>query len=205
MGSSPMFPLGSVLVPGQLLPLHVFEPRYRALVEHCSAAPDPDFGVVLIARGHEVGGGDERTNVGTMARIVRAARFPDGRYALEAVGTYRIRVLAWFADDPYPQALVEPWPDDPCDAGALPGAVAAAHAALVRVLALAAKAGMATAPATVDLPADPVAAVWGMVSAGPLGPADRQHLLALPDALTRAVALRDALDGAAEVVRFHLG
>ena len=55
----PMFPLGSTMLPGQQLPLHVFEPRYQELVRDCLDAPDgPRFGVVLIARGNEVGGGD---------------------------------------------------------------------------------------------------------------------------------------------------
>ena len=66
-----MFPLGAVLLPGESLPLQVFEPRYLALVDHCTATPDRmRFGVVLISRGHEVGGRDERTGVGTVARIV---------------------------------------------------------------------------------------------------------------------------------------
>ena len=68
-------------VPARALPLHVFEPRYRALVEDCLAG-EPEFGVVLIERGSEVGGGDTRFDVGTVARIVEAAEFPDGRYAL---------------------------------------------------------------------------------------------------------------------------
>ena len=53
-----MFPLGSVLLPGDVLPLHVFEQRYRALIRRCLTDPEPEFGVVLIDRGHEVGGGD---------------------------------------------------------------------------------------------------------------------------------------------------
>jgi len=86
-----MFPLGTVLFPGALLPLHVFEPRYRAMVRDCVAA-DHEFGVVLIERGSEVGGGDIRAMVGTVARIVQLAETPDGRYALVAAGTRRIRI-----------------------------------------------------------------------------------------------------------------
>ena len=63
-----MFPLGTVLVPHQLLPFQVFEPRYRVLVEHCLTT-DRRFGVVLIERGSEVGGGDVRFDVGTVAEI----------------------------------------------------------------------------------------------------------------------------------------
>ena len=80
-----MFPLGTVLVPSLALPLHVFEGRYRALVRHCLAG-DREFGVVLIERGSEVGGGDERFGVGTVARIAEAAQFPDGRWALITIG-----------------------------------------------------------------------------------------------------------------------
>src|SRR6478672_4324189 len=74
----PMFPLGTVLLPFAHLPLHIFEPRYRALVKDCLAG-DGEFGVVLIERGHEVGGGDVRFGVGTVARIVQTAELPDGR------------------------------------------------------------------------------------------------------------------------------
>src|SRR6056297_1832821 len=111
----PMFPLGSVLFPTMVLPLHVFEPRYRALVEHCLAT-DKEFGVCLIERGSEVGGGDLRTDVGTVAQIIDAEQFDDGRWALACVGTRRIRIDRWLQDVPYPRALVEPWLDDPPDA-----------------------------------------------------------------------------------------
>src|SRR3954447_12098654 len=101
----PMFPLGSVLLPSVFLPLHVFEPRYRALTEHCLAG-EREFGVVLIERGSEVGGGDVRSPVGTVARILEAVQFDDGRWALGVVGTRRVRVTAWLDDDPYPRAEV---------------------------------------------------------------------------------------------------
>ncbi|HUF84321.1 MAG TPA: LON peptidase substrate-binding domain-containing protein [Acidimicrobiia bacterium] len=102
----PMFPLGSVLFPHALLPLHVFETRYRALTEACLAG-DGEFGVVLIERGSEVGGGDTRFTVGTVARILEAGRLPDGRYVLAAVGTRRLRVRRWLPEEPYPQADIE--------------------------------------------------------------------------------------------------
>src|SRR5688500_13997113 len=114
MAELPMFPLGSVLLPGMFLPLHVFEPRYRAMVEHCLAG-DHEFGVVLIERGREVGGGDVRTHAGTVARIAEARQFADGRWALAAVGMRRIRVEAWLEDDPYPRAEVVEWPDEAVD------------------------------------------------------------------------------------------
>ena len=100
-----MFPLGTVLFPHALLPLHVFEPRYRVMTEHVLRG-DGEFGVVLIERGSEVGGGDTRFDVGTVARVVRAQELPDGGYALATVGIRRVRVERWLPDDPYPQAEV---------------------------------------------------------------------------------------------------
>ena len=114
MGVMPMFPLGTPLLPGSVLPLHVFEPRYRQLV-HDILADDSEvaeFGVVMIARGREVGGGDVRNDVGTVARVLDMRALPDGRYALAAVGADRLRVNAWLPDDPYPLADIDLWPDD---------------------------------------------------------------------------------------------
>src|SRR5947208_9424903 len=108
----PMFPLGAVLFPGVAMPLHVFEPRYRALTRHCLDG-DRRFGVVLIERGSEVGGGDIRVSVGTCARIVEAAELPDGRWLLMVLGVERVRVERWLPDDPYPQAEVVLLPDAP--------------------------------------------------------------------------------------------
>src|SRR5438477_8255812 len=111
----PMFPLGTVLLPYAHLPLHIFEPRYRALVKDVLAG-DGEFGVVLIERGHEVGGGDARFPVGTVARVVQTAELPDGRWLVDAVGTERFRVTEWLPEDPYPQALIEPVDDEAADA-----------------------------------------------------------------------------------------
>jgi len=106
----PMFPLGSVVLPGVGLPLQIFEPRYRALVMTC-LTHDRLFGSVLIERGSEVGGGDQRGAVGALIRIVQAEEAPDGRWAVMGVGIERLRVLEWLPDDPFPRALVEVWPD----------------------------------------------------------------------------------------------
>ena len=96
-----MFPLGMVLLPTMVVPIHVFEPRYRQMTKDCLDG-EREFGVVLIERGSEVGGGDIRTDTGTLARIADAQELPDGRWGLVAVGTRRIRVSRWLEDDPYP-------------------------------------------------------------------------------------------------------
>ena len=69
----PMFPLSLVLFPGQILPLHIFEDRYRTMVEEI-IDKDREFGVVLIERGSEIGGGDTRKNVGTLAEIIESEK-----------------------------------------------------------------------------------------------------------------------------------
>ena len=91
MPELPMFPLGTVLLPHMLLPLHIFEPRYRALI-HDVLDGDREFGVTLIERGHEVGGGDRRADVGTVAHVEEAEELDDGRWVVLAAGTRRIRV-----------------------------------------------------------------------------------------------------------------
>ena len=85
----PMFPLGSPLLPGQPLPLQVFEPRYLAMLRDI-AEGEGEFGVVLIERGFEVGGGDARFSVGCVASIERAKVMPDGRVRLLARGQERV-------------------------------------------------------------------------------------------------------------------
>ena len=116
MAAMAMFPLGTVLLPGAVLPLHVFEPRYQQLVRDCLEAPEHEFGVVLIDRGSEVGGGDSRSAVGVVARMLQVAELDAGRFAVVTVGTRRIRVTRWLPDDPYPCADVDDWPDSPVGA-----------------------------------------------------------------------------------------
>jgi uncharacterized protein len=175
-----MFPLGSVLLPGELLPLHVFEPRYRQMVIDLLAddVDDPEFGVTLIERGHEVGGGDHRSEVGTVARIARIEALDDGRYALVAVGVRRIRVRAWLPDDPYPLADVDDWPDDRSDVETLAPHVAAAHARVARTHRLAVEVGEASDDLDLTISDDPILATYHLVSLAPVGAADRNRLLA---------------------------
>jgi Lon protease-like protein len=204
----PMFPLGTVLLPGAVLPLHVFEPRYRQLVIDCLADDrgDPEFGVALIERGWEVGGGDERSDVGTVARMVRVEALEGGRYAIVAVGTRRIRVNEWLPDDPYPIADVDDWPDDDVDQPELRERVDDLTSRLADVLGLAAQLG--EAPADIDLTMisdDPVVASYHLTALAPIGPADTYRLLCAPNPAARLDELTSALDDAEAVLRFRLG
>jgi uncharacterized protein len=197
-----MFPLGGVLVPHGYLPLHVFEPRYRQLTRDCLAG-DRRFGVVLIERGSEVGGGDVRTDLGTVARIVEAAELPDGRWFLACVGTGRIRVARWLPDDPYPQAEVDDLPEPPPSAADREG-LAAVVPLLRRVLALANELGDPAAPATVELDPDPAVAAWQVVALAPAGPADIHRLLAVDDPGDRLRRLAALLADQAELLELRL-
>lgn len=204
MATMPMFPLGSVLLPGAVLPLHVFEPRYRELVKDCLATIDHEFGVVLIERGVEVGGGDFRCMIGTVARLIQVAELEDGRYALVTVGTRRLRVREWLRDDPYPQADVEDWPDEDTDDPMLDDRVAAAWARVRRMNALAAELGDAHADATVEISSDPLVASYHLSALAPLGPADQQRLLAARGPAERLDLLDTALDDADALQQFRL-
>lgn len=200
----PMFPLGTVLFPNAVLPLQVFEPRYRELTETCLRG-DGRFGVVLIERGFEVGGGDTRFSVGTVARIVEAARTPDGRYLLATVGTDRFRVRRWLEDDPYPRAEID-LVSEPRRAP--DGAVErrdAVERLLVRSLAMRAELGEPGVPVdAARIDADPVRASFEAAAMAPIGPLDAQRLLELDDPVERLAQLEQSLTEVVEVLQFRL-
>lgn len=196
-----MFPLGTVLFPGTVLPLHVFEPRYRALVVDCLRG-QREFGVVLIERGSEVGGGEVRTNLGTITRIVDVAPLPGGRYALTTVGIRRIRITEWLPDDPYPRAVVEEWPDD--DLPVDPARLAEVERAVRRTAALATELGDPTVSPASEIDAEPTMASYHLSHLAPLGPADRQALLAAPGPAARLELLATFVADAEELLRARL-
>lgn len=111
----PLFPLNTVLFPGQLLPLHIFEPRYHTLVSECLAAESP-FGVVLIREGREVGAAAVPFDVGTTARIGQVERLDDGRLNILCVGDTRFRLKRVFHDRPFLTGHVDVWPWEPLSA-----------------------------------------------------------------------------------------
>ena len=192
-----MFPLGTVLVPGMVLPLHVFEPRYRRMVDDSRTHHDGTFGVVLIERGSEVGGGDVRTDVGTLARIERAEELPDGRWILGVVGIHRIRVERWLPDDPYPRAQIYEWAEElrePAEDAEETGDDRDEITILLRrAAALRREIGEPAPPLDLELADDPVVAGYQAAVVAPLGPADRQVLLAAPTVPARWRLLRALL------------
>lgn len=113
----PLFPLGTVLVPGLVLPLHIFEPRYRQLVADLEALPEDEreFGVIAIREGGEVGAGSLRAlyDVGCAASLQSVTTAEDGRSQILTTGVRRFRLLDLDvdADTPYLTGLVE-WVDE---------------------------------------------------------------------------------------------
>lgn len=204
MAVLPMFPLGTVLLPGGILPLHVFEPRYQALTEACLAG-DRTFGVVLIERGSEVGGGDVRTDVGTTARIVSAQPAGEGRWYLVAVGTRRLRVSDWRGEEPYPTAEVDEWDDPPDAALPTPDAYRDLLAETRRVLALAAEVGLPVPDATQEFADDPRLGTFQIAASLPFGPLDRQRVLRTDGAEARTQLVMELLGDARVLLEARLG
>ena len=200
-----MFPLGSVLLPGGVLPLHVFEPRYRDMVRDCLRADgEPEFGQALITHGWETGGGDARAMVGTVARMLQVEALDENRYALVAVGTRRIRINAWLPDDPYPVADVDDWPDVDPDAPGLDVQVAASHARVRSAMALAVELGDAAAIDDAEISDDPLVATYHLATLAPIGPADRLRLLNAEGPAARLDLLDEILDDVEAMLTFRL-
>lgn len=198
----PMFPLGTVLFPYATLPLHVFEPRYRIMTRRCLEG-DGEFGVVLIERGSEVGGGDTRFGVGTVARIVQAAETADGRYALVTTGLARFRVATWLPDDPFPQAEIEML-DEPSTRTADAGARDETLAALRTVVDLWRRLDPRAPAELPPISGDPARAAYELCAIAPAGPLDAQRLLEAPSTGERLASLGRLLRETAGELRARL-
>ena len=134
----PLFPLHTVLCPGIVLPLHIFEDRYRALTRHCLDTGAP-FGVVLIRDGREVGADRSLAlaGVGALVEIREAGRYPDGRYDLLAAATGRFAIdTVDQAREPYLVADVTPLEDEVGDEARAERLAASAIRRFVRYLEL---------------------------------------------------------------------
>ncbi|MBZ0281675.1 MAG: LON peptidase substrate-binding domain-containing protein [Anaerolineae bacterium] len=105
----PLFPLNTVLFPGMPLQLHIFEERYKLMIEQCYNQGQP-FGVTLIKNGREVGGRAEPFTVGCTAVITEMERLAGGRFNIVAVGTERFQIHGLKPGQPYMVGLVEDLP-----------------------------------------------------------------------------------------------
>lgn len=183
----PLFPLGTVLYPGMVLPLHIFEERYRQLVRDLLDGPEPRrFGVIAIREGRETGadGVTSLYDTGCVTELRAATRYDDGRFDLVTVGTERFGLGALDRSQPYLRAQIEPMPDEVADEAAAALAMAAAEATFRTYLDVLVERGGATVRVE-DLPDEPVLLSYVIAAAMIVDLPQHQALLAEPDARTR--------------------
>jgi len=198
----PMFPLSLVLFPGQILPLHIFEIRYRTMVEEI-IDEGRKFGVVLIERGSEVGGGETRKNVGTLAEIIDSEKSSDGRWLLITKGMKRIQISKWLEDSPYPRAEISFVDDEEsiiCDREEWLKTVN--H--MRRVLAILAELGDDVSPFSIEISEDPLLGSYEMSSVIPVTPFDSQKLLEADSVKERCNLLKEFLINLEETAHSRL-
>jgi Lon protease-like protein len=171
----PMFPLSSVLFPSMPLTLRIFEERYLKLLGDLMGSDQPEFGVVLVSRGSEVGGGDNRMSVGTIASVTEIGT-TDEFLGLESYGSRRFTVTDWLPDDPYPIAEIEFLPDLIWDDNLMPARVHL-ESQVRKLLALASEFGDLLFGPDIALSDEPIDAVWQMAGILPIGELDRFDLL----------------------------
>ncbi|WUH96338.1 LON peptidase substrate-binding domain-containing protein [Spirillospora sp. NBC_00431] len=188
-----LFPLGTVLFPGLVLPLHLFEDRYLSLIGDLLELPEPrGFGVVGIELGHEVGEGAAHrlAEIGCVAELRDARRHPDGRYDVVTVGARRFRLKELDRSRPYLQGEVEFLPEEP---GADPEPVAVRVRRLFRLYRHRLIAAGAGTLEKGEPPGDPVALSYVIAASLVLDGHEKQRLLECDDATLRLEAERDLL------------
>ena len=191
-----MFPLGTVLFPYMPLSLRLFEQRYLVMLAQMIESEQPQFGVVLIERGQEVGGGEHRFQLGTLALISEMAG-GEGFVAVNAEGGSRFEVTGWLDDDPYPRAdirFLEPleWHDS------LQGLRDETEQAVRRALAVASEFTEQRWASVVELSSDPLEACWQLAGIAPVGELDQLSFLGAISMRELLTAVRDSATDAAE-------
>jgi Lon protease-like protein len=199
----PLFPLGAVLYPGMLLPLHIFEERYRQLVRDLLDGPDPRrFGVIAIRKGRETGidGVHSLYEVGCIATLRRVERHEDGRFDIVTVGTRRFQLLSLDETRPYLQGEVELLDDDVADEAAAVPLVRTVQAAFRGYTDALTEWGGATVRIE-ELPDEPALLSFIVAAAMIIDLTDRQGLLAEPDTLRRLTMQRALLSRETAMLR----
>lgn len=196
----PMFPLNTMLFPGQTMQLHVFEDRYRALVHHLLSIPDRSqrlFGVVAIREGYEVGthGVQSVHRVGCVAQMTSVAPDEDGTFEIEIVGRERFHLQSLDASGTYLVGTVETAPDaaDPA-AGAGERSQQATRARETFAVYRSRLSELRGAEVLdVELPVDPVYLSYTLAATCLLTLRERQALLETGSADERLIMLRQAM------------
>jgi uncharacterized protein len=183
----PLFPLGAVLYPGLLLPLHIFEERYRQLVRDLLEQPEPRrFGVIAIRKGRETGieGVHSLYEVGCSATVRRVDELEDGRFEMVTVGTQRFRLLALDQTLPYLQGEIELLAEDVVDQAAAAPHVRAVQVAFRGYVDALTEGGGATVRIE-DLPSEPVLLSFVVAATMVIDLPERQGLLDESDTVRR--------------------
>ena len=188
----PLFPLGTVLFPGLLLPLHIFEDRYRRLVRDLEDGPEPRrFGVIAIRQGRETGvdGIQALHEIGCTATLRQVKALPDGRYDIVTVGAQRFRLAGLDDSRPYLRGQVDMLAEETGDAAQAAQAARVVRDGFRAYLSALAERGVTQISAP-ELPGDPVTLSYLVGASMIIDLSDRQALLAEPDALRRLAAER---------------
>jgi Lon protease-like protein len=199
----PLFPLGTVLYPGLLLPLHIFEERYRQLVRDLLDGPElREFGVIAIRKGRETGveGVSALYQIGCAAALRQVARHDDGRFDVVVAGTQRFRLLGLGQSRPYLQGEIELLAEETGDEAAAALAARAVQRAFRDYLDVLATQGSARVDVP-DLPDEPVLLSYLVAASMIVDLGDRQVMLAEPDAASRLAAERTLLARETQILR----
>jgi Lon protease-like protein len=199
----PLFPLGAVLYPGMLLPLHIFEERYRQLIRDLlDGTEGRRFGVIAIRKGRETGidGVHSLYEVGCTAALRRVDRHDDGRFDIVAVGTQRFRLLRLDQTRPYLQGEVELLTEEPTDPAAAEPAVRVIQAAFREYLDALTEWGGATVRLE-ELPDEPELLSFIVAAAMVIDLPEHQAMLAEPDTLRRMAMQRALLSRETAMLR----
>jgi Lon protease-like protein len=191
----PLFPLGTVLFPGLLLPLHIFEERYRQLARDLMAGPEPRrFGVIAIRQGRETGveGIQALHEIGCVATLRQVKELDDGRYDIVTVGTSRFRLAGLDDAKPYLRGQVDLVAEETGKAAAAAQAARVVRDSFRTYLSALAERGVTQIRVPV-LPDDPVNLSYLVGASMIIDLSDRQALLAEPDALRRLATERALL------------
>lgn len=189
----PLFPLGTVLFPGLVLPLHIFEDRYRLLVEELLEQPEPRrFGIVGIELGHEIGNAAAHrlAGIGCAAEVHGVTPHPDGRFDIVTVGCSRFRLKSIDDSHSYLWGEVEFLGEEP---GADPGPAAQRVTRLFHLYRHRLAAAGAEVAEPIELPADPVRLSYLIAAAVVLDYDEKQRLLESEDATLRLQTEQDLL------------
>jgi Lon protease-like protein len=191
----PLFPLNTVLVPGLVMPLHIFEPRYRAMIEMLLEIPNEDereFGIVAVRDGADPRTVDGCFPIGTATVLRQAQALDDGRYDIMTTGSRRFRIVHLDASEPLLYAEVE-WLDD---ITSQEDALLAQHTAKAFTAYRSILGGQLTDESDADiddLPDDPTVLSYLITAAMVLPHDERQLLLAADDTATRLRTARSLL------------